>query len=109
MNRAATDSTSMAAAASDRACAAEMPRRVLDTREAARILNVGPRLLRRMRAEGSGPVFVRLSARSIGYLPSDLEAWLTACRQHHSDGGISRPLSTLNDSAAFAAKRGGAT
>lgn len=61
--------------------AAPSPQRVLDTREAAQLLNIGPRLLQRMRAEGRGPVFVRLSERAIGYLPADIEAWLNARRQ----------------------------
>jgi predicted DNA-binding transcriptional regulator AlpA len=29
---------------------------------------------------GNGPKFVRLSARAIGYFPSDLDAWLTSKR-----------------------------
>jgi predicted DNA-binding transcriptional regulator AlpA len=50
--------------------------------------------LQRMRSTGTGPHYVQLSPRRIGYRKSDVEAWLTArtidrigalaSRPHHS-------------------------
>ncbi len=40
----------------------------------------------RMRADGSGPVYVRLGARRIAYRRSDIEAWLaTKSFKHRAD------------------------
>ena len=39
---------------------------------------VGVPNLQRMRSNGTGPRYVQLSPRRIGYRKSDVEAWLTA-------------------------------
>ena len=41
-------------------------------------LGISPPSLQRMRSNGSGPAFVQLSARRIGYRKSAIEAWLSA-------------------------------
>ncbi len=44
--------------------------------EAARLLRLSVRTLQRLRIEGDGPPFVRLtSGRRLGYLRTDLETW----------------------------------
>jgi predicted DNA-binding transcriptional regulator AlpA len=43
--------------------------------------------LQRMRSNGSGPSFVQLSQRRIGYRRSDVEAWLAA-RTTDRIGGV---------------------
>jgi predicted DNA-binding transcriptional regulator AlpA len=43
---------------------------------AARFLGVSIRTLQGWRENGTGPRFIRLSARAVRYRPSDLEAWL---------------------------------
>jgi predicted DNA-binding transcriptional regulator AlpA len=53
-------------------------RLVLTEDEAARLLRLSARTLQRLRLEGEGPRFVRLTGRRIGYAISDLEAWVRA-------------------------------
>jgi excisionase family DNA binding protein len=48
---------------------------LLDTREAARLLNVTQSAMRRWIREGRGPRYVRVS-RLIRYRRSDLESWI---------------------------------
>jgi len=52
-------------------------RGLLNTAQAARILNVSARYLEMLRVRGGGPVFVTLG-RAIRYRPSDLEAWVAS-------------------------------
>ena len=51
---------------------------LLTEREAAEILRVSPRQLQMMRYRGDGPVFVRLSRRSVRYSPGDLADWVAS-------------------------------
>jgi hypothetical protein len=44
--------------------------------EAARVLRLSPRTLQRMRLEGGGPGFVKLTERRIGYPVASLESWV---------------------------------
>ena len=44
--------------------------------EAAQLLNLAPRTLQAMRLEGSGPRFVQLTERRIGYSVGELHAWV---------------------------------
>jgi predicted DNA-binding transcriptional regulator AlpA len=55
-----------------------VPGLVLTEDEAARLLRLSARTLQRLRLEGEGPRFVRLTGRRIGYAISDLEAWVRA-------------------------------
>lgn len=50
--------------------------RVLSRAEAAELLGLSVPLLERHAAAGTGPAFVRLSARRLGYRVADLRAWL---------------------------------
>jgi predicted DNA-binding transcriptional regulator AlpA len=55
---------------------APSPDRVVTRNEATGILSLSGPTLDRKRRDGSGPRFVRLSERRIGYRLSDLYAWL---------------------------------
>jgi predicted DNA-binding transcriptional regulator AlpA len=52
--------------------------RVVSPREAAAILSLSTVTLQRKRNDGSGPPFVRLGERRVGYRLTDLEAWLAS-------------------------------
>jgi predicted DNA-binding transcriptional regulator AlpA len=49
---------------------------LLTQREAALALSLSVRSLERMRCEGGGPKFVRLSRGRIAYREADLEEWI---------------------------------
>lgn len=49
---------------------------VLTTEEAAGLLRVSKRHLERLRAEGTGPPWVRLGPRRVGYPTRQLDAWI---------------------------------
>jgi predicted DNA-binding transcriptional regulator AlpA len=55
---------------------ASMGNRVLSSREASSHVGLSEMTLRRYRTEGTGPRFVRLGERRIGYRIADLDAWL---------------------------------
>jgi predicted DNA-binding transcriptional regulator AlpA len=48
--------------------------------EAATYVGLSVSTLAKQRLRGDGPKFVRLSARAIGYLQADLDAWLAEKR-----------------------------
>ena len=47
-------------------------------RDAAAHLGLSESTLERKRTDGTGPNFVRLSARRVGYRLADIEAWATS-------------------------------
>ena len=49
---------------------------VVSEADAARLLNVGPRTLQGWRLNGTGPDFVTLGQKRIGYLKSTLLEWV---------------------------------
>jgi predicted DNA-binding transcriptional regulator AlpA len=51
---------------------------ILTERQVARWLGLGEATVYRLRHEGTGPAFIRLSARRVGYRRSAVEAWLKA-------------------------------
>jgi predicted DNA-binding transcriptional regulator AlpA len=53
-------------------------RRVLRTRDARAYCGIPGTTWKRIRAGGEGPPAIRLSARTLGYRVSDLDAWLDA-------------------------------
>ncbi|MBB2159946.1 hypothetical protein HLH48_07130 [Gluconacetobacter sacchari] len=53
-------------------------RLVVSEGEAAAMLNMAPRTLQGKRLDGSGPPFVRLSDRRIGYAVADLQSWIAS-------------------------------
>lgn len=55
-------------------------KRVLRTRAAAEYLGLSPSTLEKMRARGTGPRYLRLGGRSVGYDRGDLDAWLDGQR-----------------------------
>jgi len=60
---------------------------LLTEAELAEQLNVEPTLLERLRFEGSGPPFVRVSARIIRYRPSAVRRWLDSRTGMFFDAG----------------------
>lgn len=50
--------------------------RLINEREAAQYLSYTVRALQNWRVRGGGPIFVRVSARSIRYRRRDLVAWV---------------------------------
>ncbi len=48
--------------------------------EVSRRTGISESTLEKKRLNGSGPPFVRLGRRSIGYIKSDVDAWLLARR-----------------------------
>lgn len=56
----------------------DIPALVVTEDEAAKLLRVSVRTLGRLRVDGDGPRFVRLTGRRIGYAVADLEAWIRA-------------------------------
>lgn len=52
--------------------------RVLTAAEASALLTVSLPVMERMRARGTGPRFIRLSARRVGYRVADLRTWIEA-------------------------------
>lgn len=55
--------------------------RLMHEREAAALLGYSPRALQNWRLRGGGPIFVKVSERSIRYQHSDLMAWIAAKRR----------------------------
>jgi predicted DNA-binding transcriptional regulator AlpA len=53
-----------------------LPSEVVRPAEAALVLSVSLSLLKKWRAEGAGPRFVRLGGRAIGYRRADLSDWI---------------------------------
>ena len=58
--------------------------RLMHEREAAALLGYSPRALQNWRLRGGGPIFVKVSERSIRYQHSDLMAWIAAKRRARS-------------------------
>jgi predicted DNA-binding transcriptional regulator AlpA len=54
---------------------------LLSERQVARWLGLSEPTLFRHRRDGTGPTFIRLSARRVGYRRSAVEAWLSQ-REH---------------------------
>ena len=76
--------------------AAPVVHRVLTVEEVSKLTGLSPRTLRRMRAEGGGPVYVNLSAQRVGYLHRDITAWLEQQRQARSgQRARRRPMAQL--------------
>jgi predicted DNA-binding transcriptional regulator AlpA len=61
--------------------------RLLTEKDLAAWLGISLPTLQRMRSNGSGPRFVRLSMRRVGYRKGDVEAWLAA-RTTDRIGGV---------------------
>ncbi|MCQ8279914.1 helix-turn-helix domain-containing protein [Acetobacteraceae bacterium KSS8] len=70
--------TSTLALRAEEAVPAEPAALVVDESEAARMLSLAPRTLQAMRLAGSGPRYVQLTVRRIGYPVADLRAWIAS-------------------------------
>lgn len=56
--------------------AADLPAGLLDTRQAAELLGLSPRCLEDWRLRGTGPRFIRLSAKCVKYRPRELARFI---------------------------------
>ena len=52
------------------------PELLVTEAEAAQLLRLSTRTLQRLRLEGGGPRFIKLTARRLAYAVSDLESWI---------------------------------
>lgn len=62
----------------------DMPKAVLTTKEAAKILGVTTLTLSKWRSLGRGPAWERRGIRLVGYRMEALEAWLTREKESSS-------------------------
>lgn len=53
-------------------------------KQTAANLNLSPRTLQRFREQGTGPKYLRLGARRIGYKITDIENWLDSCAHQNA-------------------------
>ena len=67
-----------AAVSADAPAGINIPALVLTEDEAARMLRLSARTMQRLRLDGEGPRFIRLTGRRIGYAIGDLQAWVRA-------------------------------
>lgn len=58
---------------------------LLDTRKAARRVGLGMSTLEKMRCQGRGPRFVKLTNSAVRYHPSDLDAWIATRVRRSTD------------------------
>ena len=58
-----------------------VPKRILRTPEAAHYVGLSTSTLEKKRLDGSGPPFVRLGGRAVGYDLASLNAWLDRQRR----------------------------
>jgi predicted DNA-binding transcriptional regulator AlpA len=81
--------------------------KILTEREVCNWLGVSEPTLFRHRRDGTGPKFIRLSARRVGYRHSAVEAWLSKREQHsplHSDA-CHRPRDPQSSGQALGCRR----
>ena len=64
--------------------------RLLNEREAAEFLGYSVRALQNWRVRGGGPLFVKVSARSIRYRRRDLISWTESLLAANTSGGVWR-------------------
>lgn len=50
---------------------------VVSEKQAAAMVGLGMRTLQKKRLDGTGPAFVQLTERRIGYLVSEIQSWLS--------------------------------
>ena len=62
------------------------PGELLTTEQAAALLQLSPRTLRRWRSEGKGPPWVALGSRRVRYRRAAIQAWLEAHERTEGDG-----------------------
>lgn len=58
-----------------------MPVEILFTHEAAERVKLSASSLEKLRVRGDGPPFIRIGARKVGYLATDLDRWLESRRR----------------------------
>jgi len=62
-----------------------MDPRILRTPQAAVYVGLSPSAMEKMRLTDTGPRFVRLGGKAIGYDVRDLDAWLDVQRERRAD------------------------
>jgi predicted DNA-binding transcriptional regulator AlpA len=78
----------------------EAPEALFTEKQVSNWLGISIPSLQRMRSNGSGPAFVQLSARRIGYRKSAIEAWLSV-RTINRVGEFTTPPSIPNSSSGL--------
>jgi predicted DNA-binding transcriptional regulator AlpA len=73
------------------------PARVVDTATAQRLTNIKRKTWLRLRASGEGPPAIRLSKQCLGYLTTDLLAWIEG-RRERSPGKVGVEFTALRNS-----------
>ena len=66
-----------------------LPPAVLRPKEAAQYIGLSIATLARMRVDGTGPVFIQIHTRSIGYRREDLDDWVAARPRFRSTSELS--------------------
>jgi excisionase family DNA binding protein len=61
----------------------DLPHRLLNVQEAARLLGLSASTLNKLRLSGNGPLYRKLGRRVL-YDPRDLEAWSAERRRSHT-------------------------
>jgi predicted DNA-binding transcriptional regulator AlpA len=73
---------------------------VLSTPQAAAYIGLGASTLEKWRVFGTGPKFIRLGTRRVGYHRRDLDAWLAARPRLASTSEVSRDSDHTSAGAA---------
>lgn len=68
---------------------------LLTTQQAADVLLLAPSSLQRMRTEGTGPTYVKVGKRRVGYRHADLTKWIDDRVAHSTSDARIRGLSGL--------------
>ncbi len=67
--------------------------RILRTPEAARYVGLSASTLEKKRLDGTGPPFVRLGGRAVGYDIAELDKWIDRQRRTSTSNGDDREVS----------------
>ncbi len=60
---------------------ASVPARILRVQDAAARIGLSVSTLNKMRCDGRGPRFIKLTGKTIGYAVEDLDAWVASRRE----------------------------
>jgi predicted DNA-binding transcriptional regulator AlpA len=80
--------------------------KILSTSQAAARLDLGQSTLEKWRCVGSGPKFIKLGTRRVGYSEADLDAWIASRPRRTSTSEVDSPgCSAADRDAAFGTPR----
>jgi len=79
-----------------------------NAKQTAKILNLSPKTLQKYRLNGEGPKYIRVSARCVRYVLSDIIAWQAARRvSSTSDPGPAEQPPSADGGLGGSPRRGG--